>query len=186
MASVPLFLTVQIKLGLSYPKVFLCFIKQMTCVSGKKNLKCFDIMNQIWTTCITYCLWKLDTVTIEYDKNNMITGHIFNHTITYLYLQEVPVYIWINSYYQIPTYSILYRMRYYVTYVRIHFQFWLHTFTTSNFIHLLSKYLKWCWSCLSYTCISVNKRLHKNTQYTRLMRQFKISINNQNISVELN
>ena len=24
-----------------------------------------------------YCLWKLDTVTVEYEKEHMITGHIF-------------------------------------------------------------------------------------------------------------
>ena len=72
-------------------KGFLCFIKQMTSVSVKENLKCLNIMNQIWT--ITYCLWKLDTVTIEYEKNKHDNGSYF-HDWTYLYLQEV--YMWIN------------------------------------------------------------------------------------------
>ena len=72
-------------------KSFLCFIKQMTSVLVKENLKCFNIMNQIWT--ITYCLWELDTVRIEYEKYKHDNGSYF-HDWRYLYLKEV--YMWIN------------------------------------------------------------------------------------------
>ena len=88
MTSVTLFSTVQIKLiCLSYTKVFnVSYIKQMTSVPGKENLTCFNIINQIWT--ITYCLWKLDTVTIKSEKKiHRITGHIF---------MIENIFIWIN------------------------------------------------------------------------------------------
>ena len=122
-------------------KGFLCFIKQMISVSVKENLKCLNIMNQIWI--ITYCLWKLDTVTIEYEKNKHDNGSYF-HDWTYLYLQEV--YMWINKFLSNTHLSNIISNAYVTSALRTSgcmFSFDFILFTTTNFFHLLFKYLKW-------------------------------------------
>ena len=60
---------IQVKWRKPLACVILCFIRQMTtaCI-GNGNLKCFNIMNQIWTITNYLWIWK---------KIKMIKGHIF-------------------------------------------------------------------------------------------------------------